>query len=311
METCVKALSLPYLSPILPVVNTRYTATVRSDKITFPTLKKMPALTRVRTPTATNALYRSFLLLVGLVLFLDGLVLLLSGKIHLGIGIPLVVGFILSSHAMFYAWFKRHLQQKPRLKKYCHAAWTIFGIWLLSFIVFAAILHHNIQHQMASDNVEAIIVLGSGTKHGQPSPALAKRLDSAAQVAKQHPNALIVLSGGVDFGEQESEAAIMSRYLQSRYGIPTASMLLEDRSTSTQLNLQHSKTLLQQQHIDINQPVMIVTSDFHTLRAAAIARKEGYAQPLMVAAPTPLSIRYNAWLREYFAFMSGWVLNEY
>ena len=121
----------------------------------------------------------------------------------------------------------------------------------------------------------------------------------------------MILSGGVDFGEHESEAAIMARYLQAHHAMNTAHMLLEDRSTSTQLNLQHSKSLLQKQQIDISQPVMIVTSDFHTMRAAAIARKEGYAQPVMVAAPTPLSIRYNAWLREYFAFLSGWVLNEY
>ena len=32
---------------------------------------------------------------------------------------------------------------------------------------------------------------------------------------------------------------------------------------------------------------------------------------MMVSAPTPLLIRYNAWLREYFAFISGWLLDEY
>ncbi|MFX8461890.1 YdcF family protein, partial [Acinetobacter baumannii] len=31
----------------------------------------------------------------------------------------------------------------------------------------------------------------------------------------------------------------------------------------------------------------------------------------MVAAETPLITRYNAWLREYFAYASGWLLNEY
>ncbi|WP_228131839.1 hypothetical protein, partial [Acinetobacter baumannii] len=25
----------------------------------------------------------------------------------------------------------------------------------------------------------------------------------------------------------------------------------------------------------------------------------------------PLITRYNAWLREYFAYASGWLLNEY
>ena len=31
----------------------------------------------------------------------------------------------------------------------------------------------------------------------------------------------------------------------------------------------------------------------------------------MISAETPLNIRYNAWLREYFAFVSGWLLREY
>lgn len=257
------------------------------------------------------SMWRLLLFISGLILFVDGLLLLLSGKIHLGIIIPFVVGLILCSYAIFYAWFKQQLQQKPRLRKLWYIAWSLFIVWLLSFMMFAAILKHNIQHQATASNVAAIIVLGSGTKHGQPSPALAKRLDSAAAVAMQQPKAVMVLSGGVDFGERISEAAIMAHYLHTRYGIPLSNMLLEDRSTSTQLNLQHSKTLLKQKQIDTSQPVMIVTSDFHTLRAAAIARKEGYAQPVMIAAPTPLSIRYNAWLREYFAFLSGWVLNEY
>lgn len=268
-------------------------------------------ITKTRTRPFLLIMWRSVLFITGLILFLDGLVLLLSGKIHLGIVIPFMIGVILCSYAVFYAWFKRHLQQRPRLRKSWYAAWAIFAIWLLSFILFAAILNHHIQHQTTASKVEAIIVLGSGTKHGKPSPALAKRLDSAAAVATQHPKAIMVLSGGVDFGAHESEAAIMARYLQTRYDLTSTRMLLEDRSTSTQLNLQHSKTLLEQRRIDISQPVIIVTSDFHTLRAAAIARKEGYAQPVMVAAPTPLSIRYNAWLREYFAFLSGWILNEY
>ena len=67
----------------------------------------MPAL------APATLLYRSILLLIGLILFLDGLVLLLSGKIHLGIVIPFVVGLALCSHAIFYAWTRQQLQQKP------------------------------------------------------------------------------------------------------------------------------------------------------------------------------------------------------
>jgi uncharacterized SAM-binding protein YcdF (DUF218 family) len=56
--------------------------------------------------------------------------------------------------------------------------------------------------------------------------------------------------------------------------------------------------------------VAVVTSDFHTLRAQRIARKVGYTRTISVPAPTPLYIRYNAWLREYFATASSWLLRE-
>ena len=158
---------------------------------------------------------------------------------------------------------------------------------------------------------KAIIVLGSGVKNGQPSPTLAKRLDRAAPIALAQPNAKLVLTGGVDFGETESEAEIMSRYLQQHYRIPSSQIILEDRSTSTELNLMNSQPLLAKHDIHIQQPIIIVTSDFHTIRAAAIAKKQGYAQMTMLGSTTPLSTRYNAWLREYFAYASGWLLNEY
>ena len=61
----------------------------------------------------------------------------------------------------------------------------------------------------------------------------------------------------------------------------------------------------------MNSKIAIVTSDFHTLRAGAIAKKQGYRNFITVGAGTPITTRYNAWLREYFAYLSGWVLGEY
>ena len=69
--------------------------------------------------------------------------------------------------------------------------------------------------------------------------------------------------------------------------------------------------VLKYQNIPLSAPIAIVTSDFHTLRAAAIAKKLGYQNVIMSSAETPLNTRYNAWLREYFAFISGWILQEY
>lgn len=86
---------------------------------------------------------------------------------------------------------------------------------------------------------------------------------------------------------------------------------LENRSTSTELNLKNSRPILEQQHISLQDPIVLTTSDFHILRSKAIAHKQGYQQPIILSAPTPLLSRYNTWLREYFAFISGWILREF
>ena len=103
----------------------------------------------------------------------------------------------------------------------------------------------------------------------------------------------------------------MAQYLTDHYQIVTTRILKEQQSTSTALNLANSAQLLAQHGINKNTTIAIVTSDFHTLRAAAIAKKQGYKHVIMVNAPTPLATRYNAWLREYFAYISGAVLAEY
>ena len=140
---------------------------------------------------------------------------------------------------------------------------------------------------------------------------MASRLDQAASYAKHHPNSIIVVSGGLSFQQKNSEAEAMRQYLIDVHHIPAQRIYTEDQSTSTELNLINSKKILAKQHISLQQPIAIVTSDFHIPRSRAIAIRQGYQTPIMISAQTPLATRYNAWLREYFAYWSGWLLNEY
>lgn len=255
--------------------------------------------------------FRLILLITGGILCLDSLYLLMLGKIHIGILLPFFIGSLFLFTAIKYKAIQQYLAQNIRLKPLYYILWVVLIAWLISLAFFAYQLRIQIQNQSTIPPVQAIIVLGSGTIQGQPSPTLALRLDRAAQIAKQQPQAWIVLSGGLDFAEKQPEAVIMAKYLQQQYQLSPARMLLEDQSTSTALNLKNSAVLLQQHQIDKTMPIAIVTSDFHTIRAQAIAQKQHYTHSIMLAAPTPIQTRYNAWLREYFAFISGKVLQEY
>lgn len=258
-----------------------------------------------------SLILRSLLFIFGLLLFLDGLILVLEEKIHLGTVLPLFIGAGLCLYVVFYKKLHCYLAQHKKLNILFCCFQIGFVVWLISVAGFFIYLDKNIQYTLPSQPIDAMIVLGSGTINGQPSPTLAARLDQAALLHQQFPQALIIVTGGVGYAKHWSEAQVMSNYLQQRYQIPATQIALEDQSTSTELNLKNSQAVLFNHHLNKSAQIAIVTSDFHTLRAAAIARKQGYPYITVVSAPTPLNVRYNAWLREYFAYLSGWILREY
>lgn len=254
---------------------------------------------------------RILLSILGLILILDGLWLLSLDKIHLGIVLPIFIGAIFLITAVFYAAIQVFLARHPKVKFFWQVNWIGFWLWFISLAGFFAYLQYSTRQSAEIPGVKAILVLGSGIENGQPSPTLQARLDAAVPTAIKNPDAIMIMTGGFGMNESVSEAAVMRQYLLKSHFLPASRIYLEDQSTSTELNLLNSKAVLAQQHIGLDQPIAIATSDFHVPRAAAIAKHAGYRHIYTISAPTPLYIRYNSWLREYFAFLSGWLLHEY
>lgn len=255
---------------------------------------------------------RILLTISGLVLIIDCVILMAVGKINFSTVVPLLIGLIFIAHGVFWQAIRDFVTQSTWLTISWYGLWGLFGLWLVSFGVFIGALQQQIKlSRQVTPPVAAVIVLGSGTVDGKPTPTLAARLDRAVPVIKSQPQAVVITSGGVGFGRSRSEADIMATYLQETHGIPLARIVQEGTSTSTEENLINSQAILADQGVTLSEPIAIVTSDFHTIRSAAIARHQDYQQPILLASPTPLSVRYNAWFREYFAFVSGWLLREY
>ena len=115
-----------------------------------------------------------------------------------------------------------------------------------------------------------------------------------ASGASLHVVALVKSPGILSLLEDDNWATARDEYLQ------------EQRDW-----LEQQVQRLQERGVAPDAAIAIVTSDFHTLRAGGIAERRGYGQAFTVGAPTPATIRANAWLREYFAVISGWVLGEF
>ena len=254
---------------------------------------------------------RLLAVLLAVILIIDGGILILDRQIHFGTVIPFVIGWAVLLRQLCTQSICTFLNQHTRLKKMWQIGWRLFSIWLITLLAFFAYLQYHHHQQQQIQPTQAILVLGSGLVNNQPSPILKTRLDRAAQVAQQNPNALLIMTGGLGYQQQLTEAEVMRDYLLQNYNIPASTIALEAASTSTELNLVNSKPILKQHMIKLDDPITIVTSDFHLPRALAIAKKQGYQQLIGYASPTPLATRYNAWFREYFAYISGWILQEY
>lgn len=258
---------------------------------------------------------RIVLTVAGAIIMVDCAVLMAMGKINFGTVVPFLLGTVFVAHGLYWQKISQFVNKKRGLKWSWYGLWGGFSLWLLSFGVFVNALQQQIAlSRQPLPDVAAIIILGAGTINGKPTPTLAKRLDAAVPLINAQPQVPIITSGGIGLGRSRSEADIMASYLNEEHGVALERIFEEGKSTSTEENLIYSQPILKDQGIaitDPNTPIAIVTSDFHTVRSAAIARHQGYQQPIMVTSPTPLSTRYNSWFREYFAFVSGWILGEY
>ena len=253
---------------------------------------------------------RALLAVLGLLLLVDALVLMCLGHFNVGVVLPAGLG----AAALGLSW-KWQAVQHWRAARALHArlwslAWAGLALWLISLFWFWSRLSGLGLEPQQVPPVQSIVVLGSGTLDGHPRPVLATRLDTAAELAKLQPQALVAVCGGVDWGEKESEAEVMARYLQQRHGIAAQRLVLEKLSTSTELNLKLSRPLLAERGVAADAPMAMVSSDFHLMRAMDIAKRQDLPQVYPVAAPTPLATRFNASLREYFAMASSWLLGE-
>jgi uncharacterized SAM-binding protein YcdF (DUF218 family) len=254
---------------------------------------------------------RGLLAVAALVLLGLGIVPLAAGHFHLGVLVPVGLGLAGGYLAWRWAEVQTWCAVAPWRRWLWRAAWLGLLLWVISVGWLWQRIAGLGQTPASVPRVAAIVVLGSGTEDGKPRPALAMRLDTAAQLAALQPQAALAVSGGVDFGQDESEGAIMARYLAETYGLDPRTMVVEERSTSTVLNLEWTGPMLQARGVDLAQPIAIVSSDFHLWRALHIAKSQGFGQPIGVAAPTPLLTRFNVWLREYFAVASSWALAEW
>lgn len=127
-------------------------------------------------------------------------------------------------------------------------------------------------------SVQAIVVLGAAQYNGRPSPVLRARLDHAADLYERGLADKVVVTGGKQVGDAQSEATASAAYLIRR-GVPDASILREVNGRSSWQQLAAAAAFLKRRGIT---KVLLVSDGFHSARIAAIANElglQGYTSP--------------------------------
>jgi len=136
---------------------------------------------------------------------------------------------------------------------------------------------------------DAVIVLGCGVEGTEPSAQLRCRLDTALSYYRQNPSVLFIVSGGQGTDEDDSEAAVMARYL-AEHDVPDMQIILENQAASTAENFRYSALVLSSELPECDS-VCFITSDFHIFRSSILARKAGLTKDFEslthLHAPTP------------------------
>ncbi|AXB48343.1 hypothetical protein A4R43_07685 [Amycolatopsis albispora] len=180
-------------------------------------------------------------------------------------------------------------------------------LFYVSFLFVCFLLYSIVYGRIRSRRrVDFVVVLGAGLLGGnRVPPLLAGRLDrgrrafDAARARGADP--MIVTSGGQGPDEDLPEARAMAAYLAER-GVPREKILLEDRSRTTWENLTFSRDLMTTHRPEHR--CVVVTNNFHVLRAALLARK-ARLNGQVIGAPTAWYFWPSATIREFIAVFAA------
>jgi len=151
---------------------------------------------------------------------------------------------------------------------------------------------------------DVIVVLGAAVwPGGQPSPALQRRVLHAVDLLQRGYALHLLVTGGV--GKYPPAEAEVMRRLAVAHGIPDASIVLEDRATSTFESAWRCRDLLGQRGWS---RVLIVTERFHLARALLAFRSFGVHA---VGSAAPGKPARRLWKRAYYSLREGLALGWY
>lgn len=143
------------------------------------------------------------------------------------------------------------------------ARWAVVGGALVWGIGAWGLHRYGLSRRPEQGRWDAIVVLGCRVfPDGRPSFALATRVRVAVELLTEGRADRLVLTGGV--GEAGVAEAEVAATLAESLGVPRSALVLETRSTSTELNARFAAEMIE------GRRVLVVTDAYHVLRSERV-----------------------------------------
>ena len=242
-------------------------------------------------------------------LMIFGPLLTLCGAVMLFLGIHMeMTGLVLLllGLAMVLAW---GLSRRPTPKKQTFL--SILAVLAASGVVCLMAAMNIITTSGQPDwnraeRSEYAVVLGAAVREdGGASRIMRQRLRVAMEFMERNPDAIVILSGGQGEDEPTTEAQCMYDTIVEM-GADPERLLLEEESFNTRDNLTYSRAIIDARG-GTDQPITLITSEFHQRRADFIADSLNMDTCPVSAHTDQWFYRVNYTLREVFAFVKAYI----
>ena len=182
----------------------------------------------------------------------------------------------------------------------------LYIICFLSVIILAVVIFILKEAEASKGNAEGkkdyLLILGCRVRGNDAEETLRMRSEKAAEYLLENKEPVAIACGGIVHKDQyKSEAQAIREILLSK-GIEDERINLEDKSTTTDENFINARKIISDLGYFDCERVAFLSSEFHLLRAAFIAKKKAFVCQT-VAAPSPKKERLKNYIREFFAFI--------
>ena len=172
---------------------------------------------------------------------------------------------------LFYTFMPLVALKFPVFAKYTMGIFT--AVLILGLLVVGATEAVIIKKSFGDpkQQVDYVVVLGAKVNRHGPSVSLRDRIYGAYEYATDHPDTILILSGGQGTDEPITEAECMFQEL-AEMGINPNQIRMEDKATSTWENLKFSLDLIEEETGIRPGKIGVLSSEYHLFRASLFAK---------------------------------------